>query len=112
MTSESQPHSVDQSTPSLPAIKGEQIARFCQDNGIRSLALFGSHLHGDADIQSDIDLLVEFEPQRRVGFFELARMELDLTDLLGHKIDLRTPAELSLYFRQQVMDEARVVYAH
>ena len=111
MTNASQSIPSGHPLPALPAINGEKIAQFCQDNGIRSLALFGSHLHGDANAESDIDLLVEFEPQQRVGLFGLARMELDLADLLGRKVDLRTPAELSSYFRQQVLEEARVLYA-
>ena len=80
-------------------------------NGIRSLALFGSHLHGDARPDSDVDLLVEFEPERRVTLLDLARLESDMTDLLGRPVDLRTAEELSPYFRQDVTAEAQVVYA-
>jgi len=83
---------------------------FCRRNGIRSLRLFGSVLHGKVNPNSDVDLLVEFEPAQRTGFFELSRMQLELTDLLGRTVDLRTPAELSRYFRHNVASEAKYVY--
>lgn len=88
-----------------------ELAALCRENGIRSLALFGSCLHGDSDPDSDVDLLVEFELGRRVTLLDLARMEIAMTDLLGRPVDLRTAEELSPYFRQDVTAEARVVYA-
>ena len=60
---------------------------------------------------SDVDMLVEFEPGHRVGFIQLAGIERELSELLGRKVDLRTPAELSRYFREDVLREARVQYA-
>ena len=60
---------------------------------------------------SDVDVLVEFEPEARVGFFALARMEMELSELLGHRVDLNTPGFLSRYFRDQVLEEAEVQYA-
>jgi predicted nucleotidyltransferase len=87
-----------------------QLDAFCRSNGVRTLRLFGSFLHGDARPDSDVDLLVEFEPGQRVGLFDLARMELDLSDLVGRKVDLRTPNELSRYFRGEVLEEARGLY--
>ena len=87
------------------------IATFCRAHGIRRLAVFGSALRDDFRSDSDIDLLVEFEPGRAPGLFGVARMERELSALLGgRKVDLRTPADLSPYFRQQVLDEAVVQY--
>jgi predicted nucleotidyltransferase len=90
----------------------DELVAFCQDNGIRSLSLFGSFLHGNARSDSDIDLLVDFDPNQRVGLFALSRMELELTDLLNHPVDVRTPQDLSPYFRQRVLEEAAIIYSH
>jgi uncharacterized protein len=87
------------------------VAAFCQRHGIRRLALFGSVLHGDDGPSSDLDLLVEFEPGVRVGLIGLASMQIELSELLGRNVDLRTPNELSRYFRDRVLAEAEVQYA-
>ena len=88
------------------------IAKFCRARGIRRLAIFGSALRDDFGPDSDIDVLVEFEPQRVPGLFGIARMERKLSALMeGRKIDLRTPEDLSRYFREQVLQEAEVQYA-
>ena len=86
------------------------LAEFCQRHHIRKLSLFGSALKDNFGPDSDIDLLVEFEPDYRVGLITLAGMEIELTQLLGRKVDMRTPADLSRYFRQQVVDSAEVQY--
>lgn len=89
-----------------------EIADFCRRHYIRKLALFGSFLHGDARPDSDLDLLVEFEPGRVPGLIRLAGMELELSALLGgRKVDLNTPLCLSHYFRDEVLGEAEPVYA-
>ena len=89
-----------------------QIGELCRRNGIRKLALFGSVLSDRFSESSDIDVLVEFRPEQRVGFFRLADIEEELSGLLGgRKVDLRTPMELSRYFRDQVVRDALVVYA-
>jgi uncharacterized protein len=89
-----------------------QVADFCRRNGIRRLPLFGSVLTDRFSPQSDIDVLVEFQPRQRVGFFRLADMELELSRMLGgRKVDLRTPMDLSRYFRDEVVQGARVLYA-
>ena len=93
------------------AIDREQIAAFCRKHHIRKLALFGSVLRDDFRPDSDVDVLVEFEPGYPVGFFGMAAMEMELSDLLHRKADLRTPAELSRYFRQEVLQSAQVQYA-
>lgn len=92
-------------------IPQEQLASFCRRNGIRKLSLFGSVLHGSAGPDSDLDLLVEFAPEAEVGFFDMARMERELSALAGRRVDLRTPAELSRHFRHRVIEESRVQYA-
>ena len=89
-----------------------KIAEFCRRNHIRRLAVFGSALRADFDEESDIDILVEFDPQHIPGLFGIARMERELSALWGgRKVDLRTPEDLSRYFRQQVIQEAEVQYA-
>ena len=86
------------------------LASFCRTRGIKRLAVFGSALRSDFGPESDVDLLVEFEPGRTPGLLGVAGMELDLSRMLGRKVDLRTPGDLSRYFRQQVIDEAQVQY--
>jgi len=89
----------------------EQIAEFCRRHHIRRLALFGSALRSDFNENSDIDILVEFEPDRTPGLFGMARLERELSKLFGgRKVDLRTPEDLSRYFRQDVLNEAEVQY--
>jgi hypothetical protein len=93
------------------AIPKEWVAAFCRRNGIARLSLFGSVLRDDFRPDSDVDVLVEFEPGARVGFFDMARMEDELSSLLGRKVDLRTPEELSRYFRADVLAHAEVQFA-
>jgi len=94
------------------AITDEKLARFCRKQHIRRLSLFGSTLAGTAKPESDIDLLVEFEPGREPGLLGLALMEAELAAMLGgKKVDLRTPQDLSRYFRDQVLRAAEVQYA-
>jgi predicted nucleotidyltransferase len=88
-----------------------RIEQFCIKNHIARLSFFGSVLRQDFRPESDVDVLVEFQPGQRVGYIRLAEMELALSDILGRKADLRTPAELSRYFRDEVMVEAEVQYA-
>ena len=90
----------------------EKIADFCKRNHIRKLSLFGSTLRGDASPESDVDFVVGFEPAATPGYFGLARMERELSEILGgRKVDLRTPSELSRYFRDEVLAQAKVQYA-
>jgi predicted nucleotidyltransferase len=86
------------------------IAAFCRKHHIRRLALFGSALHGDSTSDSDLDVLIEFEPDHVPGLAFFA-MEAELSELLGQKVDLNTPGFLSPYFRDQVLAEAEVRYA-
>jgi hypothetical protein len=90
----------------------DALARFCQTNHIRKLALFGSVLRDDFGPDSDVDVLVEFEPGREPGLIRLSGMELELAGLFrGRKVDLRTAEDLSQYFRDQVVASAEVQYA-
>ena len=94
------------------AIPEEQLDRFCRRNHIRKLSLFGSALRQELRPDSDLDFLVEFEPEHIPGLLALARMERELSTVFGgRKIDLRTPEDLSRYFRRQVMKTAKVTYA-
>jgi len=94
-------------------IEPSRLAAFCEANGIRKLSLFGSQLHGTARPDSDIDLLVEFYPDRIPGFFGIARMQRELSEMVeGKKVDLKTPMGLSRYFRDQVLREALPQYGH
>lgn len=92
-------------------IDQERIAAFCQAYHIRRLALFGSVLRPDFGPSSDIDILVDFHPDHIPGLFGIARMERELSAVLGYKVDLRTAEDLSRYFRQNVLDQAEVQYA-
>ena len=87
----------------------DRIERFCREHRIRRLALFGSALREDFTPESDLDVLVEFEPGTRVGwaFFGMQR---ELSEILGRNVDLNTPRFLSDHFRDQVLAEAKDLY--
>jgi predicted nucleotidyltransferase len=87
------------------------LAAFCQRHHICRLALFGSVLGDSFRPDSDVDVLVEFEAGHVPGLIRLAGIELELTDRLGRKVDLRTPEDLSRYFREQVLASAEWLYA-
>lgn len=87
------------------------LAAFCRQRHIVRLSLFGSQLKGTASASSDVDLLVSFDPEHTPTFFDMARIEQELSELLGRKVDLRTAAELSPYFRPEVIAQAQVQYA-
>ena len=88
----------------------DTLAEFCKRNYIRRLSVFGSALRGQLGPDSDIDLLVEFEADHTPGLFSIVRMEMELTEMLGRKADLRTPEDLSEYFRDEVVENAEVQY--
>jgi predicted nucleotidyltransferase len=92
-------------------IPRDEIAAFCRRHRIRELRLFGSALRDDFHAESDVDFLVEFAPDARVGLLTIAQLELELTELVGRKADLRTAGDLSRYFRQDVLNGASVLYA-
>lgn len=91
-------------------IPKEKIADFCRKYHIRKLALFGSVLRDDFRADSDIDVLVEFEPGHCPGLAFFA-MEEELGEILGRKVELHTSAFLSPSFREQVVAEAEIQYA-
>ena len=89
-----------------------QLAEFCRRRQIQTLSLFGSVLRENFRPDSDIDVLVEFEDGHVPGLLGIARMERELSEILGgRKVDLRTPEDLSRYFRQEVLHKAEVQYA-
>lgn len=90
----------------------EEIASFCKEHGIKRMAVFGSGLRDDFRPDSDVDILAEFDPAHTPTLFDIAGMEQDLSSYFGgRKVDLRTPEDLSRYFRHQVVSEAEVLYA-
>lgn len=88
----------------------DKLADFCRKHHIRKLAFFGSVLRDDFGPDSDVDVLVEFEPGHTPGLAFFA-MEAELSEILGRKVDLNTQKFLSRYFRDQVVAEAEVQYA-
>jgi predicted nucleotidyltransferase len=91
-------------------VPSEQITEFCRRNHIRRLALFGSVLRDDFTPESDVDVLVEFEPDHRFTYFTLARVEDDLSALLGRKVDLHVPRMLHPFLRDKVLSQAEELY--
>ena len=89
----------------------EAIDRFCRRHHVRKLSFFGSILRENFKPESDVDVLVEFEPGPRIGLLKMAGMEIELSAILNRKVDLRTPAELSRYFRDEVLADAEIQYA-
>jgi len=92
-------------------VSRDKIAAFCKRLHIRRLAFFGSVLSDAFSSDSDVDVLVEFEPDQVVGLLRMAGMERELSELLGRQADLRTPADLSRHFRDEVLASAEVQYA-
>lgn len=87
----------------------DKLSEFCRRHKIRRLALFGSVLRDDFHPESDVDVLVEFEADIRVGlsFFDIER---ELSEIIGRKVDLNTPGFLGKYFRSQILSEAEDQY--
>ncbi|HHL41016.1 MAG TPA: nucleotidyltransferase [Deltaproteobacteria bacterium] len=90
----------------------EKIAEFCRRHHIRKLSFFGSVLRADFGPESDVDVLVEFEPGTRVGLITLAGMEIELGQILGHKAQMHTVKGLNPCFRNDVLKTAEVQYEH
>jgi uncharacterized protein len=100
---------LNQQRPEMPT---DLIADFCKRHGIRKLSILGSYLWDDFRPDSDIDFLVEFYPEHIPSLLGVVRMERELSELLGgRKVDLRTPRDLSRYFREEVMAHSEVQYA-
>ena len=92
-------------------ISREKLEAFCRRNHITRMSLFGSALRDELKPNSDIDILVEFDRNNVPGLMDLAGMEIELSEIIGRRVDLRTPAELSRYFRDKVLENAKVEYA-
>ena len=92
-------------------IPQERLAEFCRKNGIKKLSLFGSVLSDEFGPDSDVDVLVEFKAGTRVGLIGLTRLEFELSEIIGRKVDLKTPGFISNYFHSDVMAEREVQYA-
>jgi len=93
-------------------IRQKEIDDFCRRQGIKSMSLFGSVITERFDRFSDIDILVEFEKDSIPGLLKLSSMERELSTLFGgRKVDLRTPMDLSRYFRDEVIENRVILYA-
>jgi hypothetical protein len=92
-------------------VSKKKIEDFCKKHHIRKLSLFGSVLRDDFRSDSDVDVLVEFDPNHIPGLIRLAGMEFELSEILGRTVDIRTAQDLSRYFRQEVLHSAEVQYA-
>jgi hypothetical protein len=88
----------------------DELHRFCRQHHIRRMSFFGSVLRPDFRAESDVDVLVEFEPDHIPGL-EFVRMRDELSRLIGRSVDLRTPASLSPHFRDEVLRDAELIYA-
>ena len=88
----------------------KDLIDFCKSNKIKKLSLFGSYLKNKYNAESDIDLLVEFEKNTGYGLLDITRIERELSEMIKKKVDLRTPEELSKYFRDKVVKESLVKY--
>jgi uncharacterized protein len=90
----------------------DRLATLCRQWRVKKLSLFGSRLKGQARPDSDIDLLIEFEPGAEPGLIGISQLELELSEIVGGaKVDLRTAADLSKYFRDEVVRTAALQYA-
>lgn len=97
------------------SIPRSRLASFCRDRGIKRLAIFGSALRADFGPESDIDLLVDFEPDRRISLFDMAGMEQEFSEILGRKVDMieRSGVERSRNYirRAEILRTAVTIYA-
>ena len=88
----------------------QKIFELCRKNKVKELSIFGSRARGDHREDSDYDLLVEFQPSARIGLIEYSRMQIDLSDLLGRKVDLVPKNGLKPLIKERVLAEAEPIY--
>lgn len=88
----------------------KKIENFCKKHHIAYLALFGSILTSAFTDKSDVDVLVKFEKKHTPHLFGLISMESELSDIIGRPVDLKTPNDLSRYFREDVLAKAKTIY--
>src|SRR5690348_11529653 len=91
-------------------INKKTIKSFCKKHHVAFLALFGSILTSQFSQSSDVDVLVKFEKRHIPNFFDLIDMESELTSIFGRQVDLKTPNDLSPYFRDEVLSQAKIIY--
>src|SRR5579863_5961162 len=91
-------------------LQKNKIVSFCKKYHIAYLALFGSVLTSSFTRKSDVDVLVRFEKKHTPHLFSMMRMESELSDIIGYSVDLKTPNDLSPYFRNDVLDKAKIIY--
>ncbi|MDO8550947.1 MAG: nucleotidyltransferase family protein [Ignavibacteria bacterium] len=95
----------------LSKYNSEKLANYCRENKISKLAVFGSYAKNSYTGESDFDLLIEFEEGKKPGYLTIARIQRELSKLFGKNVDLRTPEEISKYFREDIVKEAVIQYA-
>jgi len=96
--------------PQLPAETYEKIVALCRKYRIRELSLFGSRVRGDFNDASDYDFLVDFFPDARIGLFEFSGIQIELQDMLGHRVDLVPKIGLKPIIKNRVLSEAKIIY--
>jgi uncharacterized protein len=94
----------------LIAISPEALQSLCERYQVRRMLLFGSALGEDFGPESDVDLLVEYDPRARVSLLDMAALRRELSSILGRQVDLGTPESLSPYLRDRVLASAQVIY--
>ena len=99
------------SPPSGLVVPAERIAELCRRYRVRELLVFGSASRGEMGPDSDIDLLVDFQPDAEIGLFEFARMEMELAELFGRRVDLVSKRGLRPRIRPHVLGDAKLLYA-
>ncbi len=92
------------------SLQKEKIEHFCKKHHIIYLAFFGSVLTSNFTEKSDVDILVKFEKKHIPHLFGLIGMESELSEIIGYQVDLRTPNDLSVYFREDVLSHAKIIY--
>lgn len=91
-------------------IPSDRLAEFCRKHGVRKLSFFGSVLREDFTPDSDVDVLVEFQPDRVPGLIRFCGMEMELSEILHREIDLHTPKSLSPFLRDRVLSQAQLQF--
>jgi len=89
---------------------GKAIENNPMKKDIKKVSLFGSYIHEKQSGNSDVDILIEFKPTAKVGYFKLADMQRSITGSVGKKVDLSTPEALSKFFKDSVLKEAELIY--
>ena len=88
----------------------DKIRKYCKSQPIERLSVFGSALRNELTLESDIDLLVEYLPEARIGLFDMGGHLRDLSEIVGRRVDLCTPNGLSKYIRDEIVECVRLIY--